>query len=54
MYLVVCHPNQDTWKRHKVPTLKSEMGDLLQLRLKEIEINKSDNEKEECPHTAKE
>jgi ATP-dependent exoDNAse (exonuclease V) beta subunit len=33
MYLVSLHPIQDTWKRIKVPTLETEMNDLIQLRL---------------------
>jgi ATP-dependent exoDNAse (exonuclease V) beta subunit len=35
LFLVVLHPNQDSWKRIKVPILENEMNDLFELRLAE-------------------
>ena len=36
MFLVVLHPNQETWQRITVPNLHDEMQDLIALRLKEL------------------
>ena len=36
LFLVILHPNQDSWRRIKVPILKSEMKDLLELRMEKL------------------
>ena len=36
LFLVILHPNQDSWRRIKVPILKSEMNDLLELRMEKL------------------
>lgn len=45
LFLVIFHPNQDSYNRIKVPILNQEMDDLIELRLQEIEKNKKQKDK---------
>ena len=47
LFLVILHPNQDSYNRIKVPILNQEMDDLIELRLQEIEMNKNKKDKEQ-------
>ena len=43
LFLVILHPNQDGWRRIKVPILESEMEDLIGERIEKLKAKKDYN-----------